>query len=83
MRLRVTVAGLIAAGVVAGTVASAGATNGSGELNLHGGDKLQADAFHCGTNAKLIKGRQQRVAGFDVTLTQVDGEDVTLRVVGG
>ena len=30
----------------------------------------------------LAKGRTQRVAGYDVTLTTVDGEDVSLRIVG-
>lgn len=33
-------------------------------------------------DAKLVKGQPQRVAGYEVTLTEVDGEDVTLRISG-
>lgn len=33
-----------------------------------------------GTDAKLVKGQAQRVGGFEVTLTEADGEDVTLRI---
>ena len=35
-----------------------------------------------GKEAMLAKGRRQRVGRFDVTLTEVDGEDITLRIVG-
>jgi len=33
-----------------------------------------------GKDAKLVKGESQRVAGYEAALTEVDGEDVTLRV---
>jgi len=36
-----------------------------------------------GMDAKLVKDESQRVAGYQVTLTEVDGKDVTLRIVGG
>lgn len=35
-----------------------------------------------GQDAKLVLKEAQSVAGYDVTLTRVDGEDVDLRVVG-
>jgi hypothetical protein len=35
-----------------------------------------------GQDAKLALKEAQMVAGYDVTLTRVDGEDVDLRVVG-
>jgi hypothetical protein len=38
----------IVVGVLAATASGATATTGSSELNLRGGDKLQANAFHCG-----------------------------------
>jgi hypothetical protein len=35
-----------------------------------------------GQDAKLVLKEAQSVAGYDVTLTRADGEDVDLRVVG-
>lgn len=35
-----------------------------------------------GKNAKLVTGEPQRVGGYEVTLTEVDGQDVSVRVVG-
>lgn len=35
-----------------------------------------------GEDAKLIKDEPQRVAGYEITLTEVDGDDTTLRIVG-
>jgi hypothetical protein len=35
-----------------------------------------------GKDAKLALKQAQSVAGYDVTLTRVDGEDVDLRIVG-
>ena len=35
-----------------------------------------------GKDAKLVKDEAQRVAGYRVTLTELDDEQVTLRVVG-
>jgi hypothetical protein len=45
-------------------------------------DAGSVTAHIAGKDAKLVKGEAQRVAGYRVTLTEVDGEDVTLRVVG-
>lgn len=35
-----------------------------------------------GKDVKLVTDELQRVEGYDVTLTDVDGEDVSIRVVG-
>jgi hypothetical protein len=60
---RLTGVGIVLAAMVASFVPVATATTASSELNLRGGDKLQANAFHCGvylnscswsTSAKLI-----------------------------
>jgi hypothetical protein len=45
-------------------------------------DGSSATARIAGKDAKLVKGEMQRVAGYEVTLTEVDGEDVKLRIVG-
>jgi hypothetical protein len=42
-------AAVTAAGIAAAAVPVATATTGSAELNLKSGDKLQSNAFHCGT----------------------------------
>jgi len=41
-----------------------------------------ANAQVAGKDAKLVKDEPQQVAGYEVTLTEVDGEDVTLRING-
>lgn len=43
-------------------------------------DGSSATVQIAGKDAKLVKGESQRVAGYEVALTEVDGEDVTLRV---
>jgi hypothetical protein len=35
-----------------------------------------------GRDVKLLKGEKQAVGAYDVTLTEISGDDVTLRVVG-
>ena len=45
------------------------------------GDSVTARV--AGEDAKLVKDEAQEVAGYRVTLTEAEGEDVTLRVVGG
>jgi hypothetical protein len=45
-------------------------------------DGSSATARVAGKDAKLVKGEPQTVGGYEVTLTEVDGEDVKLRVVG-
>jgi len=35
-----------------------------------------------GRKARLVKNRERSVAGYMVTLTEVDGEDVALRIAG-
>ncbi len=45
-------------------------------------DGSSATVQIAGKDAKLVKDEPQRVAGYDVTLTEADGEDVTLRIVG-
>ena len=63
-------------GIMVGLLAAAGAssasaTTGSSELNLKGGDKLQANAFHCGvfwnhcswsSSAKLLGNTPKRAS---------------------
>lgn len=45
-------------------------------------DGSSATVRVAGKDAKLVKDEPQRVAGYEVTLTKADGDDVTLRVVG-
>jgi hypothetical protein len=45
-------------------------------------DSSSATVQIAGTDAKLVKGELQRVAGYEVTLTEADGEGVTLRIIG-
>ncbi len=44
-------------------------------------DGSSATVQIAGKDAKLVKGEPQRVAGYEVTLTEADGEDVTLRII--
>lgn len=45
-------------------------------------DGSSATVKIAGKDAKLVKGERQSVAGYDVTLSEVDGQDVTVRIVG-
>jgi hypothetical protein len=45
-------------------------------------DGASATVQIAGKDAKLVKDEPQRVAGYEVTLTEADDEDVTLRIVG-
>jgi hypothetical protein len=45
-------------------------------------DGSSATVRIAGQDAKLVTDQPQRVAGYEVTLTDIDGEDVTLRIVG-
>ena len=45
-------------------------------------DGASATVRIAGRDAKLVRDERQRVAGYDVTLSEVHGDDVTLRIVG-
>jgi hypothetical protein len=45
-------------------------------------DGSSVTARIAGKDAKLVKDEAQRVGGYTVTLTEADGENVSLRVVG-
>jgi len=45
-------------------------------------DGRSATVEIAGKDAKLIRGEAQRIAGYAVTLTEVEGQDVTVRIVG-